>query len=154
MAQLRAPQLEKLKRDWRSENQGWRKRNPQPHWYHMRVLQFIDNTCVVCYKHKNECVQTFAPSILTRKHFHRAPFLMADIDPPVFSFSTVQIPEHRWFHEWNARGRFKYELYEEAQTTRIEPMTPARKIGRRDASSRSRVMGSKSRPNPENRRLP
>ena len=53
---------------------------------------------------------------------------MADFDPPIFSFSTVQIPEHRWFHEWNARGRFKYELYEEAQTTRIEPMTPQQEL--------------------------
>ena len=124
MAQLRAPELEKLKQKWRCENQGWRRRNPQPHWYHMRVPQFIDGTCVVCYKEKYQCIQTFAPSILTRKHFHRAPFVMTDIDPPIFSYSTIQIPEHRWFHEWNARGRFKYEFYEEAQTTRTEPMTP------------------------------
>ena len=124
MAQLRAPELEKLKQKWRCENQGWRRRNPQPHWYHMRVPQFIDGTCVVCYKENYQCMDTFAPSFLTRKHFHRAPFVMADIDPPIFCHSNIHIPEHRWFHEWNARGHFKYEFYEEAQTTKTKPMTP------------------------------
>ena len=101
---------------------NWRRQNPQPCWYQMKVPQFIKNTCVVCYQSKQKCELQFK-SELTLDAFHKIPFPVYDSESfnPMFGYYPVSIPEHHWFYQWNEFCDIKFVYYEKQQEAGVSP---------------------------------